>query len=772
MKLNNKVPLLILPVLFLSFLLTWAGLYFIERNSIYSLAHSSAEQEAAELSGSFSQYNLVAMGFIGSIVQSDSLRRFLQSDDMLIKSLALNSGLDDLLKNLENLSSDHFSIIFVRQDGQIEYYYENSLDPFAKPNLTLLQWRKKVQGQKLNSAHHYFQDIEKIALIRTLNRITLVPTSDFESDESLTVIVSVHPKDFIYRSAKLREKGHLVTFYDSETKLHAPTLFEARREVPGLGSLSVKLDKSLIEEDLWRTLWKLGICFIALAILTHVSLQWLLNRYVIAPINRLENEICDIDLDSAQEITIHHSEDEIGNLSSTFAKLYDKLKETYNVTKDLAEKDTLTTLYNRRVFNLILEKLISRAKVSNNQVALLYLDIDNFKLVNDSYGHTAGDTLLRDFAYRLHEVVRGSDVAFKLDDEQAVARLAGDEFAVIIHGYTEKGAVSKVANRLLKLCDNGFTCEAGTFPVSLSIGVASFPKDGQSAEELTVNADSAMYEAKRSGKNAVSYYSKELSDFFRRQQALEVELKRLNFNELELYYMPIIDAKTGSVASLEALVRWFSATLGFVSPVEFIPIAETMGAYHEIDLWVVEESFQRSEMLRGHFGASVKISINISAAELDRADFIEKLQHLVNKYQITPSMFVLEITETFYQEPEHSETKLQLLQSLKEIGFQLAIDDFGSGYTSLMQLVEFPINIVKLDKEFIEKTLASQKETVLNSLIEFCHSQQLRVTAEGIETEVYAQKLKQASCDYLQGYYYSKPLPLDELIRSYAKEGG
>jgi len=176
------------------------------------------------------------------------------------------------------------------------------------------------------------------------------------------------------------------------------------------------------------------------------------------------------------------------------------------VTKELAERDTLTTLYNRRVFNLILEKLISRAKMDNRQVALLYLDIDNFKFVNDNYGHAVGDELLKVFAYRLHEIVRGSDIFFnnKQDEDPTVARLAGDEFAVIIHGYTETDTARKVSHRLLALCDNGFTCEAGTFPISLSIGLAAYPQDGQTAEELIVNADSAMYESKKRGKNTVS----------------------------------------------------------------------------------------------------------------------------------------------------------------------------------------------------------------------------------------------------------------------------
>ncbi len=766
MKLNNKVQLLILPVLVLSFLLTGIGLYIIERNSVYSLAQSSVANEATELSGSFAQYNLVALGFLSSIIQSDSLHRFLQTDDKQLKSLALSSGLDDILKNLETLSSDHFSIIFAQHDGKIEYYYENSLDPFAKPDLALLRWIETIREQRQTSARHYSQDLKKICLISTLNRITLEQINNFDSEDSLTIIVSLHPKDFLNRSTKLKQEGHSVVFYDKSQELQDASLLEARRIIPGLGTISVELDKSSIESDLWKILSKLGLSFIILAALTYFTLQRLLSKYVIDPINRLESQLSNIDLDGTQEITIHHSKDEIGNLSGTFARLYSKLKETYEVTKELAEKDSLTTLYNRRVFNLILEKLISRAELDNQQVALLYLDIDNFKFVNDNYGHAVGDELLKVFAFRLHEIVRGTDIVFnkKQDEDPTVARLAGDEFAVIIPSYTEKDTARKVSHRLLALCDNGFTCEAGTFPISLSIGLAAYPQDGQTAEELIVNADSAMYESKKRGKNTVSYYSKELSEFFRRQQAVEMALKSLNVHELELYYMPIVEAKTGTIKSVEALLRWFSKSLGSVSPAEFIPLAENIGTYHKIDLWVLEQAFRESQKLRDHYGESLKISINLSAAELSRTDFAEKLYFLVDKYQVLPSMFILEITETFYKAQDNSTSEISLLQDLNKIGFQLAIDDFGAGYTSLMQLVEFPISIVKLDRSFIEKTMMKGKETVLQSLVEFCHSQQLLVTAEGVETKEYSKKLQQTGCDYLQGFYYSEPLPSDKLM--------
>lgn len=765
MKLSKRVPVLIIPVLFTSFLLISAGLYVLERNAIHSLTNSSLEMETAELAGSFSQYNLISQGILASVIQSDALRRFLDSDDDQLKSIALGGGLDSILHSITEFSSEHLSLMFLTGDGKQEYYYENSFDPFAEPIPEISSWAKTILDNHKPSATHFFPEINKIALCRIIDRITLKSTINFTSQNTLAVILTLNLTEYLNRIESLESNNRSVAFLEEGSEISPKSQFEARRSISGFGTISLQIDPELVQAELRQTIFRFGLIFILLLGLTHFSLQWLLQRYVIGPINRLEKQLGEVDLDATQEISIHASEDEIGNLSRSFALLYGKLKETYEGTKELAERDSLTTLYNRRVFNLVLTKLITRAKRDKTNVCLMYIDIDNFKYVNDSYGHTTGDALLKAFALRLHEFVRGSDyVITKNDTDTAVARLAGDEFAVIIHGFTDEKAVARVSSRILDICRDGFTCDEGTFPITLSIGIANYPQDGTTANDLTVNADSAMYESKKSGKNTASFYSHELSELSRRQQALEIELKKMNFSEFELYYMPIVNAKTGSIHSFEALLRWFSQELGPVSPAEFIPLAESIGLYKEIDMWVLEQAFSHSQVLRERYGEKIRISINISAAELSQKGFLDDLTPLLDKHKVTPFMFTLEITETFYQ--GHSDYGLDTLHSLSKAGFQLAIDDLGSGYTSLLQIVEFPVNMVKLDKAFVDKTIATDKLNVLWSLVDFCHAQQLDVTAEGVEQHQDMLELMQAGCDYLQGYYFSQPVPLKTLLES------
>lgn len=763
MKLRTRVPLLIIPVLFTSFLLLVAGIFFVERRTVHNRTMSALEMEATELAGSFSQYSLAARGMLASVIQSDSLRRFLDSSDDYMRSLALGGGVDSILRSISHLKSDHFSILILSMGGKQEYYYENSLDPFAEPQPETISWVQNAFSEGKTSATVFLEINDCLILSQVIDKLTLKPVNRFDDPNSLALILSISPTDYVARAEELEDSTKSVEFFNKGTEAPPITSFEVRRGIPGVGYITLKVSPESVQAQLNSVILKITLILALLLLLTYVALQWLLQKHVVNPILDLDRQLKGIDLDETEEITTYQSKDEIGSLSRSFADLYSQLKKTYEGTKELAEKDSLTALYNRRVFHLTLTKLIKRAERGRTSVCLMYIDIDNFKYVNDQYGHATGDALLKEFAIRLHETVRGSDIILpKNTGESTIARLAGDEFAVIIHGFTEESAVSKIASRLLDICKDGFSFDGTNFPISLSIGIATYPHDGVSTDELTVNADSAMYESKKSGKNSISYYSKELSDMARRQKQLEVSLKKLPFDEFEIYYMPIVDSATHEIHTFEALVRWFSPTLSFVSPAEFIPLAESMGIYREIDFWVLEQAFSHLPLLTERHGSEVGISINISAAELGNSSFLAEILHLVDKYDVAPGRFTLEITETFYQ--DHSENELEMLTALTEKGFRLAIDDLGSGYSSLIQLVEFPVETVKLDRTFVDKMLLAGKVPLLKSLVDFCQAQQLTVTAEGVETQEVMEALVDAGCNYLQGYYFSRPCPLKDIL--------
>lgn len=767
MKLNNRLPFLIIPVLFTSFLLIAVGLYFIERKATYSLTRSSVAKEAAELSGSLTGYTHFASGTLATIIQSDSLRRYTATSDEYLQTLAFDSSIDEIINSAEDLPTQYFSVMFFSADGSVKYYYETGLDPFSEAPAELKEWASKLFIDKKQADKHYFVQSGRVAVARVLNQTTLKPAFDFSNQKNFAVTVCISPTNFEERRQELRQAGRTVTLDSSNWHPDISTPLSALREIPGYGLLRVEADHKGVEKNLKNILFKLTLLFLLLTVITHLVLQWLMKKYVTGPIEQLEYQFSHIDLDQRNEISVYRSNDEIGSLNASFVKLYEKFRETYEKTKELAEKDSLTKLYNRRVFNLTLDQLINRAGKSGvTQVALLYIDIDNFKYINDNYGHAAGDVVLQSFALRLHEIIRGSDVIFdKIREKLTTARLAGDEFSVIIHGYSGEDVPRKVAERILKTCENGFSCEGEVFPITLSIGVAIFPEDGSSAEELVVNADSAMYESKKNGKNSISYYSAELSEYARRQQLLEIELKQLDLNELVLYYMPIVDVKKGRIKGFEALLRWFSKNLGAVSPNDFIPLAETLGLHQRIDMWVLEQALDQAHVIWDHFGDDMKMSINISAAELSNVHFTDELLLLVERKQVKPQLINIEITETFYR--DRSSTGLDQMIKIKEAGFNLAIDDFGSGFTSIIQLVEFPIDIVKIDRLFLMKAIDSGKQDLIGSLVRFCHDQNLLVTAEGVETPENLKKLTDAGCDSVQGFHFGTPMPLDQLVTEY-----
>ena len=305
---------------------------------------------------------------------------------------------------------------------------------------------------------------------------------------------------------------------------------------------------------------------------------------------------------------------------------------------------------------------------------------------------------------------------------------------------------------------------AGNFPVSASIGIAIYPRDGEHATELVVNADAAMYQAKRAGKNQFHYYSRELAAKARREQLIENQLRKQDFSEFELHYMPLIDANSNQLIGVEALLRWFSSELGVVSPAEFIPIAETRGLYAELDLWVFNRALDDLPSLQKIIGDKGKLSINISSAQLDSGEFFYQLMLALKNKGATSANLELEITETF--DAVMSKRVESNLALLKQAGFTLALDDFGSGHTSLNQLVEYPVDVIKIDKSLIDHMLGSGLDLVV-ALIAFCKQLGFFVTAEGVETQQQAQALREAGVDALQGYYFDKPLTLDEIIKRY-----
>lgn len=772
MKLNKRVSLLILPVLIIGYLIAVLGVYHTQKASVVALEKRTIDLQATELSSILKQYTNVAESFMEALLYNNSLHNYFSSRDKVFKALSLEKGLENSIKDSNALSSDYFSVALIRSGGSVEYYYENSFNPFSEiSDYHVLKAHEAFQERQSEWTQVYEeQGSSRIILIRIIDQNTFKPPVAFADESNIAIVVAVEPTLFNKKMADHLSKGLLVQWSEKQNASsgnHQDEGFLTAYANGSYGTLSVSMPDELLQKKLDKLRLSLLISFIVITLVSYITLIFLINRYVTGPIRKLEHDLFSVCEDENTGFVASESQDEIGGLSRTFSQLYDSLDQSYRLTKELAEKDTLTKLYNRRMFQNAVDKMISRAEYEEVKAALFYIDIDNFKFVNDTYGHSMGDILLQAFSERLNAVVRGTDkIISHCDLSDTSARLAGDEFAVIISGLTDDMDANSLAGRILNICSDGFACEQGVFPVSLSIGVAIFPSDGANTEALINNADAAMYEAKIAGKNRISFYSQDLAAKSRRKYAIDLELTHLNMSELELLYRPVFNTEAReSICSIETLISWNSPSLGKVSPSEFIPIAESNGQYEKIDTWVIERAFMDFTRINQHFKNDVHVSIKISSMQLTSKSFIKTLSTLIDRYQIVPKFFEFEIAEAF--NTDRKSVDIRLLFLLKDLGFRLALVDFGTGFTSIMQLVEYPIDIVTLDKTFTANLLDETRREKLLSLLDFCRSQGFDITAKGVESEEQAAVLKAVGCGRLQGDYYAKPMPISALLAQF-----
>jgi diguanylate cyclase (GGDEF)-like protein/PAS domain S-box-containing protein len=429
-----------------------------------------------------------------------------------------------------------------------------------------------------------------------------------------------------------------------------------------------------------------------------------------------------------------------------------KRKQAEDKIYHQANYDYLTGLANRNLFIDRFEQSIAVAKREDKSVALLFIDLDGFKNVNDTFGHSKGDLLLKYAAQRIESVVRTSD---------SVARLSGDEFAVMLCGDNDVYSNEKVAAKVLAELAAPFQLVEKEAHISASIGIAIFPDDGHFSEDLLANADSAMYKAKEKGKNNVQFFTKEMDIKAQQRRSLEVELRQaIKNNELVLHYQPIHDIKTGKVVSAEALIRWLHPQRGLIPPIEFIPLAEDIGFIVDIGDWVLEQACNQAQMWQTQWTFAPKISVNISSAQLHRADFFDKLKHVLTQSQLSPELLTLEMTESLLIEEDIN--TLAKLRTIRDFGIALSIDDFGTGYSSLSYLKRFPISILKIDRAFIKDiTVNSEDEALTCAILSIAQSLNLKVVAEGVEEKAQCDLLAKHNCQFVQGYFFSKPIPAE-----------
>jgi len=556
---------------------------------------------------------------------------------------------------------------------------------------------------------------------------------------------------------------------DSELMLVSP--IRMRGELIGYLYIKHDIDELFASEN--QNYIFIGAVF-AFSLLLAILLAGFFQKVLTYPIRRMVRHINTIYKSNNFEKRLKPiRDDELGRLTSEFNQMLDAVQERENEltmqskqlkrlvevrTEQLYQKahfDSLTGLPNRYLLVDRLHQAISKSARSKAHLALLFLDLDRFKIINDNLGHQNGDMLLKEVAKRLSKLARDGDT---------VARLGGDEFVFLLENLTEPKDAARTARRIIDSFKTPFQLQEHILHVSTSIGISIYPDDGLDDKILLKNADISMYHAKEKGPGHYSFYSKEMNESSLERLAIESNLRNAIENEeFTLMYQPQMRLKDDQFKNVEALLRWTNPALGNISPAVFIPIAEETGMVNHIDLWVISEVCKQLRQWKDEGLDDITVAVNVSAGHLISDTLLEHLKTSILLNQIDASKLEIEITEAVFV--EHTERTVETLEAIKRLGARIAIDDFGTGYSSLQYIQDFPADTLKLDGMFI-RNLAEKESSqgIVRSTIILAHSLGLEIVSECVEDEFQLEFLRKHQCDLVQGFMLSKPLRPQQVV--------
>lgn len=430
--------------------------------------------------------------------------------------------------------------------------------------------------------------------------------------------------------------------------------------------------------------------------------------------------------------------------------------EMQNKLSYMAQYDALTGLGNRNLFSDSLKQAVENTHSSKVPFALLFIDLDRFKQVNDTLGHDIGDLLLQHVTERLREYTREQDI---------ICRLGGDEFTIILEGNSIKQAAERIAEKLIRALSQPFSIHTHEVYIGASIGIVLYPESASDTNELIKNADISMYQAKRLGRNRYQFFCPSLKEEVNTALELELNLRQaLTNKEFIIYYQPKYSSDGSSMIGVEALIRWVDENNQIISPADFIPVAEESGLIRLIGEWVLEQSCRDMVHWEETYNLpeGFTVSVNVSIKQLEDNEILDTLRRIMAFTKVDPARLELEITESLLM--ENAETMLSLLNEMHDLGIMIALDDFGTGYSSMSYLTELPLHVLKIDRKFVDGIFQSEKHrSIVNTIISLANGLGLKVVAEGVETREQLEYLSEKECDYLQGYYFSKPVAKEDI---------
>lgn len=519
---------------------------------------------------------------------------------------------------------------------------------------------------------------------------------------------------------------------------------------------------SIYSNDVYNEKLK-SLSIIFISIICTLLIGTIFSKVITYPIRKLAKEttrlpskILNEDSIEWPRSIIREIDTLIMNFKSTSKILKENFKEVQNANDELeylANHDFLTRLPNRFIFNKKLNDALLKSEKEGSELAVLFLDLDRFKLINDTFGHDIGDKLLLEISNRLVSVLRKDDV---------VCRIGGDEFTILLSNIENREQVSEMSKAIVNLFRDTCIIDGQEFSISTSIGIAISIFDGRDLDLLIKKADIAMYKAKEKGKNNFLFYQKEMNMHSVEKFKLENRLRKaLEQEEFILYYQPRVDANSDKIIAVEALIRWNNPELGMISPAEFIPLAEESGLIIPIGEWVLRTACMQNKRWQDAGHQPIRVSVNLSAMQFIQQDLVEKIGIILDETRLSSEWLELEITEGIII--KDLKGTMETLDKLKKMGVYVSLDDFGTGFSSLNYLKNFKIDTLKIDASFVRDISDDKKNTaIVNTIIMLGKNLDLNVTAEGVETETQLEFLKNKGCNEIQGFLYSKPVPPEE----------
>jgi diguanylate cyclase (GGDEF)-like protein len=581
-----------------------------------------------------------------------------------------------------------------------------------------------------------------------------------------------------YISGKIRDaKGNIVD-YDGQNPQQRKVLEECYYSdtytitSPSggkLGAITIFISDQAMKKELNQIIVEALINTVALSLLLMLSLFIAIRLFILKPLSNMVSVISYSDEDGIPiNLIPEYDAQEIFALSATMNTMiksiraskialleqHNQLRAQKNALKYQATHDALTGLANRILFSERLEHAIKKSKERNSQIALLFIDLDHFKEINDSLGHEAGDEVLTIVTARLHETIQ---------NEEVLARFEGDEFTVIIEGLQKTEEAMLLAEKILKVLSEPITVDHNELYVGCSIGISLYPDNGDTPQDLLKYADAAMYAAKNEGRNNVQYYTSEMTARALERVVMEASLRAgLKNEEFVVYFQPQVNGRSNTLNGMEALVRWQSPTVGLVSPAAFIPIAESTGLIVELDRFVMKCAMTQIASWYNEGLNPGILAMNLTMKQLQQNDFISFLTDLIAKTGCREEWIELEVTED--QIMMNPDEAIEILREISRIGVKIAVDDFGTGYSSLSYLKKLPINKLKIDQSFVRDLPNDGEDSAITkAIIALAQSLNLEIIAEGVETGEQKEFLVHNGCENIQGYFYSKPLPADKM---------